>query len=185
MSIEFKTYEVQLIKVADLKYNDDNPRTITTDKFQNLIKSIQEDPQMFTLRPIVADSKYVVQGGNMRLRAINELGWDVVPAIIADDYNPDAFHRFVVKDNTTFGDWDFTMLTGNWDTQLLLDYGVEGFNPDWADYEPTLDPETSYEDITAEEIQAKAKELANQMVKEMKNQDVMCPECGHEFPVQI
>ena len=184
MSKTIKTYEVQMVRVADLQNNPDNPRTISADAFKNLVNSIQEDPQMLALRPLVADTKMIVQGGNMRLRAIREIGWEEVPCIIADDYSPDEFHRFVVKDNATFGDWDFTMLTGGWETQKLLDWGVEGFNPDWGDYEPELMPDTSYEDITAEEIEAKAKELAQKIVTEQNKEPVMCPECGCEFHIQ-
>ena len=184
MSKPTKTYEVQMVPVQNLRNNPANPRNITADKFENLVKSLREDPQMLALRPIVVDNQMIVQGGNMRLRAIQEIGWDEVPCIIAKDYDEKAFHRFVVKDNATFGEWDFSALTGQWDTQDLLDWGVEGFNPDWAEYEPELMPDTSYEDITAEQIAEKAKELAAKIITEQNAEPVMCPECGAEFHVQ-
>jgi hypothetical protein len=48
------------IKLSDLKPNTNNPRFIRDEKFQKLVKSIQEFPQMLELRPIVVDADYTI-----------------------------------------------------------------------------------------------------------------------------
>lgn len=62
-----KTEEVALSRIAE---NAENPRTITTEKFQKLVKSLLVFPRMLTLRPIVVDETMTVLGGNMRLKAL-------------------------------------------------------------------------------------------------------------------
>lgn len=62
-----KTEEIALSRVSE---NEANPRTITTEKFQKLVKSLLVFPRMLTLRPIVVDETMTVLGGNMRLRAL-------------------------------------------------------------------------------------------------------------------
>ena len=67
------------MKLAEIKPNPDNPRVIRDEKFKRLCKSIQEFPKMMQLRPIVIDSENVVLGGNMRLKALQSLGFKNVP----------------------------------------------------------------------------------------------------------
>ena len=59
----------QLIKTDKVKMNPNNPRVVKDDKFQKLVKSIKEFPEMLKLRPIVVNDDMVVLGGNMRLKA--------------------------------------------------------------------------------------------------------------------
>jgi ParB-like chromosome segregation protein Spo0J len=65
------------MKLSQLKLNPKNPRIIKDDKFQKLVKSIQDFPEMMDKRPMVcvtdADGKLYPLGGNMRLRALQEL----------------------------------------------------------------------------------------------------------------
>jgi len=58
-----------MIKISKIKSNPNNPRIIKDDKFKKLCKSISELPKMMELRPIVVDDNFIVQGGNMRLKA--------------------------------------------------------------------------------------------------------------------
>lgn len=67
------------MKLSSIKPNPKNPRTIKDDKFQQLVKSIKEFPEMMEKRPLVcvtdhADGKIFPLGGNMRLKAICEAG---------------------------------------------------------------------------------------------------------------
>ena len=62
-----KTKEIALSRLVE---NKENPRTITTEKFQKLVKSLLVFPRMLTLRPIVVDETMTVLGGNMRLKAL-------------------------------------------------------------------------------------------------------------------
>ena len=65
------------MKLSELKPNPKNPRLIKDNKFKQLVKSIQDFPQMMEKRPIVCvtdvDGKLYPLGGNMRLRALQEL----------------------------------------------------------------------------------------------------------------
>ena len=81
------------MKVSNLKINPKNPRIIKDDKFTKLVKSIQDFPQMMEKRPIVCvtdtDGKLYPLGGNMRLRAIQELKFKEIPdswVMLADDW---------------------------------------------------------------------------------------------------
>ena len=62
------------IEIKKLKPNPNNPRSINKTKFERLKKSITEFPKMLELRPIVVDENFVVLGGNMRLKALKDLG---------------------------------------------------------------------------------------------------------------
>lgn len=79
-----KTEEIALSRVVE---NEENPRTITTEKFQKLVKSILVFPRMLTLRPIVVDETMTVLGGNMRLRALKHIvsmDWDTLRFAISE-----------------------------------------------------------------------------------------------------
>ena len=57
------------MKIQEIKPNPNNPRIIKDHKFKQLVKSIQDFPQMLELRPIVIDENNMILGGNMRLKA--------------------------------------------------------------------------------------------------------------------
>ena len=66
------------MQVAELKENPNNPRTINAAEFEILKESIRDFPKMMPYRPLIVDADNVVLGGNMRLRAIRELGLDKI-----------------------------------------------------------------------------------------------------------
>ncbi len=61
------------IKLTQVAVNKDNPRTITTEKFQKLVDSLLVFPKMLELRPIVIDRMHQALGGNMRTLALNHI----------------------------------------------------------------------------------------------------------------
>ncbi len=113
------------IAISKIKSNPDNPRIIKDDKFQQLVKSIKDFPQMLELRPIVVDSDMVVLGGNMRLKACLEAGLKEVDILIADQLTEDQKKEFIIKDNVGFGEWDWDILANEWDNELLNEWGLE------------------------------------------------------------
>jgi hypothetical protein len=121
------------VKLKEIKPNPSNPRYIRDDKFEKLKKSIKDFPQMLNLRPIVVDDDMVVLGGNMRLKALTELGIDEVEIIKASDLTEKQKAEFIIKDNVGFGEWDWDMLANEWDNQLLEDWGLDVVKHDWAD----------------------------------------------------
>lgn len=75
--------KTETVKLSQIAVNEHNPRTISKEKFNDLIKSILILPKMLSLRPIVTDDTLVVLGGNMRLRALTAIA-DMSSADIND-----------------------------------------------------------------------------------------------------
>ena len=119
---------MKLVKITDVKPNPKNPRVIKDGKFQKLVKSIQEFPDMLNKRPLIVftdvDDKYVVLGGNMRLKACKEIGLKEIPVIIADEWTEEQKAEFLIKDNVGFGEWDWDILANEWDAEKLDDWGL-------------------------------------------------------------
>jgi hypothetical protein len=113
------------VKVSKLKLNPDNPRVIKGYKFEKLVQSIQEFPEMLKLRPIVVDENNIILGGNMRYKASVEAGLKEVYAIQADNLSEKQKREFIIKDNVGFGEWDWDMLANKWDTDSLEDWGLD------------------------------------------------------------
>lgn len=115
--------------ITEIKANPKNPRIIKDDKFAKLVKSIKEFPQMLEKRPLVCftdtDKKFVVLGGNMRLKAAKEVGLKELPILLADDWTEEQKAQFLIKDNVGFGEWDWDELQSDWDMQLLNDWGLD------------------------------------------------------------
>ena len=108
----------------------ENPRTITTEDFQNLKRSLDDDPEFLYLRePLVYPLKgrYVAIAGNQRIRALKELPVEFTPAKILDADTPvEDLIRWAVKDNTNKGEWDWDALSnGEWPEDKLTDWGLD------------------------------------------------------------
>jgi hypothetical protein len=80
---------------------------------------------MLELRPIVIDENNIVLGGNMRLKACQELGLKDVPTIYAKDLTEDQKKEFIIKDNVGFGEWNWDDLANDWDEELLVEWGLD------------------------------------------------------------
>jgi hypothetical protein len=133
------------MKLKDIKPNPNNPRVLRDDKFQKLKQSITEFPKMLSLRPMVIDENNVVLGGNMRLRALQELGFtDVEEAWVkrSSDLTEEEKKRFIIADNVAFGEWDWDTLANDWEVVDLEAWGLEI---------PQFDNEPSYDELIGEE----------------------------------
>jgi DNA modification methylase len=115
----------QLTKITDVKLNPNNPRLIKDDKFTKLVQSIKDFPEMLDIRPIVVNSDMVILGGNMRFKACKEAGLKEVPIVIADSLTEEQQREFLIKDNTSGGEWDFEMLANEWDVEQLEEWGLD------------------------------------------------------------
>ena len=120
---------MQLVNIKEVKPNPKNPRLIKDGKFKKLVKSIQEFPDMLNKRPLIVftdvDGKYVVLGGNMRLKACKEIGLKEIPVILADEWTEEQKAEFLIKDNVGFGEWDWESLANEWDVEKLDDWGLD------------------------------------------------------------
>ena len=108
-----------------IKPNPTNPRVIRDAKFKQLVRSIQEFPEMLELRPIVVNEQMITLGGNMRLRACIEAGLTDVPVVIAKGLTEEQQQEFIIKDNVGFGEWDWDDLANNWDEANLKLWGLD------------------------------------------------------------
>ena len=118
--------ETKLVGIKTVKPNKDNPRVIKDDKFEKLVNSIKEFPEMLQIRPIVVNKEMVVLGGNMRLKACIEAGLKKVHIIKAEDLTEDQQKEFIIKDNVGFGEWEWEQLKGEeWGEEKLNDWGLD------------------------------------------------------------
>ena len=120
------------MKLSNLKSNPNNPRIIKDDKFNKLVKSLSDFPEMMDKRPIVCvtdtDGKLYPLGGNMRLKALQELKYKDIPdswIMLADEWTAEQRNEFVIKDNVGFGEWDWDDLANNWDAEKLEEWGLD------------------------------------------------------------
>ena len=113
------------LKISEIKPNPNNPRNIKREQLDKLKQSIKDFPQMFNIRPIIIDEDNMVLGGNMRLKALEELGYDEVEIIKVYDLTEEQKKEFIIKDNLSYGEWDWDMLELDWDIELLQDWGLE------------------------------------------------------------
>lgn len=128
--------EQRRISVAKLKSNSGqidgvpaNPREWTKEDVSKLAKSIEQTPELLEARGIIVypyNGDYVVMGGNMRLAAIKQLGLKDAPCIVLpEEMSTDKLREIVIKDNGSFGKWDFDALGNEWDDLPLSDFGVD------------------------------------------------------------
>lgn len=117
--------KTETVKIGNVKSNPNNPRVIKDSNFEKLVRSIKEFPKMLKIRPIVVNDDMIVLGGNMRLKACKEAGLKEVPIIKASDLTEDEQRQFIIKDNVSGGEWDWEMLTSDWDTEKLDEWGLD------------------------------------------------------------
>ena len=116
---------IKKINIDQLKLNPDNPRFINEKDFDKLVKSIVEFPEMLEKRPIVVDENYNVLGGNMRLNACKKAGLNEVFINVAEGWSEEKKKEFIIKDNSSFGQWDWDVLANDWNVNELGDWGLE------------------------------------------------------------
>lgn len=116
------------MKILDIKANPNNPRLIKDEKFKKLVQSIKEFPKMMALRPMIINADNIVLGGNMRLKALKELGYKEVPdewIKRAEDLTEDEIRRFIIVDNIGYGEHDWDVLANEWDEKELIEWGLD------------------------------------------------------------
>ena len=101
------------LPVGLFKPNPENPRFIRDERFESLKRSISERPWLMRARPIIARQDGVVLAGNMRLRAVVDLGWKKIPAVVlSGEETPDEIAEKLVAlvDNNEYGENDEQLL---------------------------------------------------------------------------
>jgi hypothetical protein len=162
------------MKITALKSNPNNPRIIKDDKFKKLVQSISDFPEMMAKRPIVCvtdtDGKLYPLGGNMRLKALNELNYKDIPdnwITLADEWSIEKRNEFVIKDNVGFGEWDWDNIANNWDEINIQDWGLD--IPDFVNNSDQFGTEFSLPDGDKAPFQQMTFTLADEQANVIKN----------------
>ena len=147
--------EIQTIKINEIKLNPNNPRLIKDDKFNKLVQSIKDFPEMLNIRPIVVNDDMVILGGNMRFKACKEAGLKEVPIIKASGLSAEKQREFLIKDNVSGGEWDWTLLQ-EWDSIELGDWGLDL---------PSFAADVDYSILDEEDVSDQLKEMTDGVKK--------------------
>lgn len=136
---------ITLLPPQDIKLNPSNPRVIKDGNFKKLVKSLKEFPEMASVREVVVNKDHMILGGNMRFKAMLEAGWTNIPVKIVD-WDESKQREFVIKDNASFGEWDWDELANQYEADTLTDWGLDVpstfYDKDLEDPEaPLLPPE--------------------------------------------
>ena len=132
---QYNIMDTQYINIKEIDQNKGqiaglpaNPRQWTRDDVERLAKSIEETPELLEARPLIAmphDGKYIVLGGNLRLAALKRLGRKEAPVYVLPEDTPiDKQKEIVVKDNGSFGEWDYDVLADPKKAKELAESGA-------------------------------------------------------------
>ena len=136
------------VNITDVKFNTDNPRTINKHQFKKLVNSIKGFPEMLEVRAIVVDETMTVLGGNMRLRACMDAGLKKIWIETTEDWTDKQKKEFIIKDNVSFGEWDWDLLANNHSDDPLLDWGVDV--PDQSESFEDEEPDVEFSEFIDE-----------------------------------
>lgn len=129
--------KIIILPLDDIEVNEgqleglpSNPRSITREKMELLKTNITDYPEMLSLRSLliypIDNSKYILIGGNMRYRALKELGYTEAPCIIIPkETSIEQLKAYTIIDNNGFGKWSWDMLANEWDELQLVEWGVD------------------------------------------------------------
>ena len=136
-----------------------NPRIIRDKQYEALKRSVTEAPEMLTYRELLVypfEGRYVVIGGNMRLRVLKDLGEKAVPCkVLPEDTPVEKLREYTVKDNVSGGEWDWDDLANGWDEEELESFGLD--LPDgWGEEEEESSAQEDDFDEEEEKIKAVA-----------------------------
>ncbi len=137
------------LPIKGLKLLENNPRKITKDQFEKLCESIRKDPDYFHNRPCLVNqvgAVFNVYAGNQRVKAAKRIGWTKVPCVVEKNIPEDVIESRIVKDNKTYGEFDFDILANLYQVDTLI---ASGFTPD--------ELVGSVRDIEVEEVEEKEK----------------------------
>mgnify|MGYP002516962753 CR=1 FL=1 len=143
------------LNTGQLDWLPRNPRTWTQEDIDRTAASIEEDPDFLEERPILVvpfGKEFVTFGGNLRHEGCAKLGRKTAPGVIyypETDEDRETIKRRAMKDNGTFGSWDWDILANEWPTDDAAAWGV----PVWSNPKPaeTAEPDDD-ENGSAEEV---------------------------------
>ena len=123
------------IKLSELESNKGqieglpkNPRKWEKKELDLLKRSMDDTPELTEARGCVVikhGKKYVILGGNMRYAAAKALGWEEISChVLPQDTPVEELKAIVIKDNGSFGQWNWDELANSWEDMDLVGSGV-------------------------------------------------------------
>lgn len=138
-----KTMPLEQIQLNEgqLDWLPRNPRTWTQTDIDRTKRSLDEDPDFIWDRPILVvagkeKGTFIAFAGNLRLHSARDLGWPVAPVVVyypEDQIDRETVIRRAIKDNGSFGAWDYDALANEWDDNPLGDWGVPAWDTPASD----------------------------------------------------
>jgi len=115
-------WETKKVKIRDLKDYPINPRKITKKKFDDLKRSLNEDGYH---KRIMVDIDNVMVGGHQKKKALLSLGLkesDEIEVLYPNrKLTQIEMDRINIRDNLSFGSFDFDILSANHDLDFLVE----------------------------------------------------------------
>lgn len=172
-------------KLSDLKPSEYNPRKLSDKAAEDLTTSIDK----FSLAdPIIINLDNTIIGGHQRYAILKQQGVEVIDVRVpSEQLTKNQEIELNLRLNKNLGEWDYDVLL-RFDDKMLADVGFDEaeLNKHFEnDFMPIVHPEFDTDDVTKEAIEKKAQELAEKIVNTKMQLDIACPECGHEFKVDM
>lgn len=158
--------------IIKLKLWDRNPRGIKTDRFNELKARLKRQGQ---IKPLLVTEDGTVIGGNMRLRAMEALGWTDIWVSVTDAKTDKDIFDLALTDNEEFGYYEQEQVA-----ELALELGLSPL--ELQSYALQLGQATTLDLIVnrlgPEDFSTKNQEIDPEGIL---NAAHTCPRCGFEF----
>ena len=173
-----------------------NPRQWTQTDIDRTVKSIEEDTDFLEDRPLLAvenGDKLVVFAGNLRLTAVRKTDQKAVPVVVyspESDEDQETIKRRALKDNGSFGSWDYDTLANEWDGPFE-DWGVPAWSADmglttkdkdkdkdkeYTDFEKKFEPKLTTDDCyTPPEVYNIIVDFINEKIRKIDRGSIIRP----------
>ena len=101
--------QIEMIRIADLRPRETNPRSHPQKQIEKIAKSIQEFG--FTA-PVLIDDENGIVAGHARIEAAQTIGLDAVPAVRLSHLSEAQIRAYVIADNklAEIAEWDSDLL---------------------------------------------------------------------------
>lgn len=127
--------QVQTLPIESVRQNTGqieglpaNPRQWTQADIDRIAKSLNETPELFDARPLIVyphNGEYIIMGGNLRYEGAKKNGMLNVPVhVLPENMDVEKLKEIVLKDNGSFGEWDWDALANEWDECNLEGWGI-------------------------------------------------------------
>lgn len=177
---DIQLHQVTIVPVEWLTPAEYNPRTIDEDQLNALKQSLEKNPEFLKVRPPIVNitdgREGIVIGGNQRVEAAKQLGWDKVPVMFVEAKDINQEKAWNLLDNKNAGKWNAEKLHS-----VVMDLHESGYDLTSFAHTPDEIANIMSDDFTmddpteTDEYKEKGTTPGSKWVE--------CPECTHQFKV--